>query len=362
MKLISSGRIDFQDKLERERSKSMEFVWKSSPSLGKQSDLFTSVLPNVYWPPNGFCFDMNCYDEPIDQYNAQQRANEFIQHVKSQANSYATRHTIITMGMDFYYRDASKWFDNLDLLISKVNELGALDRVHLLYSTPECYLKALRDEYGAQVGVSSSLDRLQMTPVTRWPVKIDDFFPYADVMNAYWTGYFTSRPSLKFHIKQASNELTAAKQLSVLAGINPFSAQLRLNPLKQSLAILQHHDAVTGTCKQFVSDDYHRMLSLGMAEAEDLISEALQKLMRRNDLPTYIPRPMFCERFNESRCPLSENFLASGPNGQLRIVVYNPIAHELKHYLRVPIGGAYIAGQLTVFNDVTGQFVDSQVH
>lgn len=52
------GRIDFQDKIEREKSKTLEFVWKTSPSLGDKSDLFTSVLPNVYWPPTGLFFEL----------------------------------------------------------------------------------------------------------------------------------------------------------------------------------------------------------------------------------------------------------------------------------------------------------------
>ena len=198
----------------------MEFVWKSSPSLGSRSDLFTSVLPNVYWPPSGFCFDVNCYDDPIDSFNADPRARDFLSHIKAQANSYAGRHTTITMGMDFYYRDAAKWFDNLDLLMAKVNELGVRDRVHVLYSTPECYLQALRDEHGARQGPPSAVQAFTAStnlPSMRWPVKIDDFFPYADVLNAYWTGYFTSRPALKLHVKYASNVLTVAKQLAVMA-------------------------------------------------------------------------------------------------------------------------------------------------
>lgn len=34
------GRIDYQDKAKRLREKSMEFIWKSSPSLGK-----TGIFP-----------------------------------------------------------------------------------------------------------------------------------------------------------------------------------------------------------------------------------------------------------------------------------------------------------------------------
>ena len=33
-----------------------------------------------------------------------------------------------------------------------------------------------------------------------YPIKSDDFFPYASGLHSYWTGYFTSRPSIKVFI------------------------------------------------------------------------------------------------------------------------------------------------------------------
>src|SRR5699024_9552031 len=132
----------------------------------------------------------------------------------------ATNHTVITMGMDFYFQSAEKWYSNLDLLISAVNTLSAQEKVHVFYSTPSCYARSLNEQRHA------------------WPIKLDDFFPYADAPNAYWTGllaitvhlmialistlylfsigYFTSRPSLKFAIKKGANLLQASNQLNVL--------------------------------------------------------------------------------------------------------------------------------------------------
>ncbi len=43
----------------------METVWKGSDSLGESSWLLTGALYNGYGPPNGFCFDIFCDDEPI---------------------------------------------------------------------------------------------------------------------------------------------------------------------------------------------------------------------------------------------------------------------------------------------------------
>lgn len=167
------GRIDYQDKLLRERTRTLEFIWKSSPSLGKKSDLFTGVLPNVYWPPKGFCFDVNCFDEPITKENANRKAIQFIEIARDQQRQYGTNHTIITMGMDFYYRNADVWYQNLDRLMSAINSMQMTQKVNIIYSTPSCYLK--------------SLNRINRT----WPIKLDDFFPYADAWNAYWTGQST---------------------------------------------------------------------------------------------------------------------------------------------------------------------------
>jgi lysosomal alpha-mannosidase len=75
------GRDDYQDHDQRNRTKNMQMVWKASANLGKeqriliglnrsilldrQSWLFTGILPNGYAPPNTFCFDFVCKDEPI---------------------------------------------------------------------------------------------------------------------------------------------------------------------------------------------------------------------------------------------------------------------------------------------------------
>lgn len=48
------GRLDYNDKSKRATEKTMEMLWRGSDDLGKQSDLFTGVLPNGYNPPGEF--------------------------------------------------------------------------------------------------------------------------------------------------------------------------------------------------------------------------------------------------------------------------------------------------------------------
>lgn len=61
--------------------------------------------------------------------------------------------------------------------------------VNIFYSTPSCYLKAVHDA------------KLQ------WSTKSDDFFPYASDPHSYWTGYFSSRPAIKFFERMGNNLL-----------------------------------------------------------------------------------------------------------------------------------------------------------
>ena len=59
------GRIDYDDKNNRLKEKEMEVIWRGSASLGAQTEIFTGVTYNGYNPPEGFCFDQFCTDQPI---------------------------------------------------------------------------------------------------------------------------------------------------------------------------------------------------------------------------------------------------------------------------------------------------------
>lgn len=54
----------------------------------------------------------------------------------------------------------------------------------------------------------------------KFPVKTDDGFPYSDNDNAYWTGYFTSRPTDKIYIRDASRQYHSYSQLAALRAID----------------------------------------------------------------------------------------------------------------------------------------------
>ena len=74
-----------------------------------------------------------------------------------------------------------------------------------------------------------------------------------------WTGYFTSRPSFKFHERQSNSLLQAAKQVNALTGTE--GQEDGVSNLAQAMGISQHHDAITGTAKTLVDHDYQLKVS-----------------------------------------------------------------------------------------------------
>ncbi|KAK4872843.1 hypothetical protein RN001_014872 [Aquatica leii] len=327
------GRIDYQDKEFRFDSKTPEMVWRASENLGNSSNIFTSVLYNTYSPPPGFCFDVLCSDEPIiddkrsPDYNVPKRVTDFLDYVKNMTKRYTSHNVLVTMGEDFTYQDAHMWFKNLDKLIHYANQLQVNgSNYNLLYSTPSCYLKAVHDE--------AKKHNL------KFPVKTDDFFPYASDPHSYWTGYFTSKPTIKRFERLGNNFLQVCKQLYALTDLGP-EDWADLNVMREAMGVLQHHDAVTGTEKDHVAHDYARILSKGFDECHFTSATALGKIVTKNSSIRRDPNPApaipfeSCLLTNMSQCAFSEN------NEQFIVTVYNPLSRPVTHYVRLPVTDGY---------------------
>ncbi|XP_002065049.4 lysosomal alpha-mannosidase isoform X2 [Drosophila willistoni] len=321
------GRLDYQDKDERLMTKNAEMIWHGSANLGETADLFSGALYNNYQAPDGFCFDILCSDTPIidgkhsPDNNVKERVDAFFEFVNKMATGYRTPNLLITMGEDFHYQNADMWYKNLDKLIMYANERQANgSNINLLYSTPSCYLKSLHD-----AGIV-------------WPTKSDDFFPYASDPHAYWTGYFTSRPTLKRYERDGNHFLQVCKQLSALAPTTSAEFDAHLSFMRETMGIMQHHDAITGTEKQKVALDYAKRLSVGFDACSTNIKSVLNQL---SDGPVEAkatrPRAAFefefktCSLLNISSCEISEK------TDKFTLTLYNPLAHSTSEYVRVPV-------------------------
>ncbi|CAK9177487.1 unnamed protein product [Ilex paraguariensis] len=337
------GRIDYQDRAKRKDKKSLEVVWRGSKSFGSSAQIFSGAFPENYEPPSGFYFEVNDDNggSPVVQdninlfdYNVQERVNDFVAAALSQANITRTNHIMWTMGTDFKYQYAQTWFRNLDKLVHYVNQDG---RVNALYSTPSLYTDA---KYATNES---------------WPLKTDDFFPYADRVNAYWTGYFTSRPALKGYVRMISGYYLAARQLEFFNGRGKTGPVM--DSLPDALAVVQHHDAVSGTEQQHVADDYAKRLSIGYKESEDLVAASLACMVESTSKSRCVsPVTKFqqCPLLNITYCPPTEVDLSRGK--RLVVVVYNSLGWKREDVIRIPV----INENVTV-RDSSGKEIEAQI-
>lgn len=324
------GRADFQDMERRAGQREMEVLWRGARSPSPLStDLFTGNFPSGnYGPPPGFNWDWGQTDPQMQDdaelqgYNVQERVDAFVAHCQAQFNVTRGNDIMLTMGTDFTYANAHPWYKNLDKLIHYVNKDG---RLNIFYSTPEAYVKT-KHSYEEE-----------------WPLKTDDFFPYADCPHCYWTGYFSSRPTAKGYIRAASAHLQSVRQLQVVADVAEEGGSTAA--LWEALSLAQHHDAITGTAKQHVANDYAQRISRGMAEADRVASRAISNLLAADrQMPNEDSREpsddaeaawKLCHLTNISVCATTVEATRDGAG--FSVALWNPLPRHRQHHLRIPI-------------------------
>ncbi|KAK4477288.1 hypothetical protein RD792_016502 [Penstemon davidsonii] len=273
------GRIDYQDRVKRKNEKSLEVIWQGSKSFGSSSQIFAGALPKNYEPPSGFYFEVNDAspivqdDVTLFDYNVQERVEDFVAAALSQDG-----------------------------------------RVNALYSTPSIYTDA------------------KHATGRNWPIKTDDYFPWA------------------------------ARQLEFFKGRNRSGPNTDL--LGDALATAQHHDAVTGTEQQHVANDYAKRLAMGYVEAENLAASSLACLVEPMTYSgcEYATKFQQCPLLNISYCPPSEISLSNGKD--LVVVVYNALGWKREDIIRIPVGIPVLI--LVMYEDITvrdsaGRILESQL-
>ncbi|XP_072947020.1 lysosomal alpha-mannosidase-like [Epargyreus clarus] len=321
--------ISFDDELTRMADRSLEFLWRGSDDLGQETDIFSHKLFDGYWTPPGFCFSSMCGDPILITSdsafnNVDERANLFLESVlHRQAPHYTTQNIMVMMGHRFGYHDAALWFTNVDKLINAVNmksnEGGR--GVHVFYSTPACYLKAVH----------------YSKPVLQ--TKQDDFFPFAYDKHTYATGLYTSRPTIKYMVREGHIYLQMSKQLQVLARLG--NNDKFFEEMNWIMGILQDHNVITGAMRSNVKNYYTFKIYDAVQSATVLLRKAFNKV--RNSTTRFYHR---CS-FNISSC---QNFARR----KSFVVIYNPLGWPVTIPVRLPV-----TKEKYVIYDPKGEIVQS---
>ena len=261
-------------------AREMEFIWHGSRSLGSSLPMWTHLMVQHYCTPGGFNWEHGVTQDlpegdgpppivvdppsPYTQANDLERATDFVNIARERAAVYSTNNILIPFGCDFTFQNANMMFKNMDLLIDAINRYSSQLNAVARYTT--------LDDYAAAVKASSS----------NWTVRTEDFYPYADNSRSYWTGYFTSRPTLKSMSRTAHNVLRGVDFAHTFAraafDLDRDSQMRQVFTLRGAEAVVQHHDGVTGTFRQLVGEDYITYLLGGMDVANGVLADNVGRI------------------------------------------------------------------------------------
>ncbi|KAH3756794.1 lysosomal alpha-mannosidase [Pelomyxa schiedti] len=252
-------RIPYQEKSHFELTQHMEFIWEGSKSFGSQSQMFIWTCPIDLYDTAPF----NDYWNFVNETNVAHFSNRLTEIIDVRAKQYTHRHQIFLMGGDFEFTDPAPRFEPFDLMISYINENVATYNMHLQYATASEYFTHISKENIA------------------FPIfGADDFFPYDFLRlppeRGWWSGYFTSWPLYKAQFWNASSSLYRAE---VTAAFQNGDASHNQN-LRQEQALVQHHDAITGTSKPWVMEDWSTRLMNAENEAMSYFASNMEKAIK----------------------------------------------------------------------------------
>ena len=241
----------------------------------------------------------------------------FIVNLQEILKGIKHKNILFLYGDDFKYTN-DFLFRNIDNLKEQFNSrqdeakryFGTREKINFFYSTPEKYFKYMKEELEIN---NKNLDTLTHK----------DFYPLRT--DCYWTGYFTSKPYLKGYIRKASNAFyTYSKYFSFNRFIDNSIRKTvydDLKELREAVALTQHHDAITGTCKQYVASDYINKLEDKISKIEsDFKIHFEDKFNIKIDSITY-------NNYITNEKKSSNDFIISSNDygGSIKVGIYNPI-------------------------------------
>ncbi|KAM8957769.1 LOW QUALITY PROTEIN: epididymis-specific alpha-mannosidase-like [Lycaon pictus] len=196
------SRIDYALKDTMQNSQRLQFVWRGSPSLSAQQEIFTLVLDQYNYCSEGFNWDSTAVFpepppnriypnmmEPVTQ-NIRDYIVALVKNVKERATWFRTPHLLWPWGFN-----ASLQFSNTDPLLDFINSNSSKLVISVEYAMLADYFEAVQ------------------APNITWCVHTHgDFLPYSDPFQA-WTGFYASRSGLKALARRASALLYAGESM-----------------------------------------------------------------------------------------------------------------------------------------------------
>ncbi|XP_035828078.1 alpha-mannosidase 2 [Aplysia californica] len=287
------------------KHKSLEFNWRQMWDHKGTTDILCHMMPFMLYNIKYSCgpdpysclhFDFRRiagdYSESraseITRGNIRETSEMLYKQFRSKAHYFQHNTILVPIGDDFRYDREKEWdqqYENYERLTQYINAQKEWN-IRVQWGTLKDYFQLVRQDQAALKMEDKDAD---------FPVVSGDFFPYSDKDNAYWTGYYTTRPFDKRFSRDLQHAVQAADTLNTLTyafnkkwGLPTGDKFLQhssfLQQARRSLGLFQHHDAITGTAKEFVVQDYENYLLRAYNQSQDVMRMSIQTLLSQGKI------------------------------------------------------------------------------
>ncbi len=355
--------------------KALEFFWRQHWDIQGVNDIRTQMMPYKLYnikhtcgPDHHICLQFDFRQIPgeisearpqtIINTNVERQAKLLLGQYTKKSKLFRHNVVLVPLGDDFRYDRSLEWdqqFKNYQQLFNYMNAKEEWN-VQARFGTIQDYFDEVVKEGG---------DKLL-------PTLTGDFFPYTDERDEFWTGYFTTRPFDKMAGRQLESFLRGAEILNVMASamasktssrfLHAFDNQALLKQAHQSLGLFQHHDAITGTARSYVAEDYRNRLLQGIEACQKSMKQSLHYLLASHMYEGSLeaPKPTIVIDIDD---PSSLQSIKNTPkfvkvfDAGVEVALFNPQAKQRSYLARILVD----FDTVEVY-DINGHIVPSQMN
>ncbi|XP_067680551.1 alpha-mannosidase 2-like [Haliotis asinina] len=335
---------------------SLEFMWRQYWDTKGANDILCHVMPYMLYSikytcgPNRFIcllFDFrqvpNEYSESrakgITSENLEKQAKYLYEQYRKKSYLYKYNTILVPLGDDFRFDYEVEWdqqYTNYGKLMNYMNNRRDW-KINVRFGTLKDYFEHMKQQKASKMYYRKDKGL---------PVLSGDFFPYSDRNNEYWTGYYTTRPFDKRFSRDVQNQIQAADTLNTVAYAyfkkwrmptrdHYFKYATFLQQARRSLGLFLHHDAITGTSKEYVVVDYETQLLQAYNATQSVMQMTIQSLLSKGKVESpLVFRPETVRRhFSEQPRKQTIEVQEEGT----RVVLFNPLAQFRREVIHLHV-------------------------
>eukprot|EP00943_MAST-04B_sp_MAST-4B-sp1_P008064 g8064.t1 len=375
---FGTNRIPDNVKTLWENNRELDFIWEGTNSGIESDKLFTHVMDSYgYCPPNiprnAFMWDdYNYWSKTGDGKGPEPQVNEsnvleFAQNIthwfKKQGKWRRVQEIMLwPYGCDLEQHNATLNMKQMDYIINYINKNPNKFGLTVQYATLTEYfdaLNAIKTVEWPERGIGTNLSFLPLGTVSQYP----GFYNESTEMS-WWSGFFTSRPILKRKARVASSFLVTAERLYIQSLFFNLGNSSRIivpgnnlpdgiMNLRRAVAVVQHHDAIPGTCRPEVIEVYLNDINVAMNETKGIIKNSIRTILQLpGRITANVGKKVFLSKQDGEK------------NTNFDVFIYNPLAwarNYIVEILTIPSVGAKTLSNMSKLKNIIVRNVNGTV-